>query len=81
MTTDFQIPSLSDITSRLQVLSQAELRSLSDTAQIPFGTLWQLQRGATRDPRLETVRKLWPHLIRAVPDPSATNSRTSSASR
>lgn len=56
------IPSAQEVRALLQPLNTQGLRALSRSAGVPFTTLWKVQKGETSDPRLETVRRLWPLL-------------------
>ena len=56
------IPSASDVTQRLKLLDNQQLRALSEKTGAPFTTLWKIRSGVTEDPRIETVRLIWPEL-------------------
>ena len=60
MTTE--IPTAAEVRERLQRLSWAQLQQLCRQVGAPFTTVWKLRSGETADPRLETVRLLWPSL-------------------
>jgi predicted transcriptional regulator len=64
MTKTAHIPSGADLTEKLAPMTWAQLRKLATDANVPFTTLWKLRIGATTNPRVETVTKLWPHLVR-----------------
>jgi hypothetical protein len=64
-----EIPSPADVRQRLEQLSWAEVQTLCHKCGAPFTTVWKIRGGETTDPRLETVRAIWPELQR-VPDPS-----------
>jgi predicted transcriptional regulator len=57
------IPSSEQIRARLHGLSHAEVRALSVRTGAPFTTLWKIRSGETADPRIETVRAIWPALV------------------
>jgi hypothetical protein len=57
------IPSAQELSLRLQRLSHQQLIGLASSSGVPFTTLAAVQRGATKDPRVETVRKFWPDLL------------------
>lgn len=57
------IPPLTMIVSRLEKLSQKEVRQLADDSGVPFGTLMNIRQGSTRNPGIETVRAFFPLLV------------------
>jgi transcriptional regulator with XRE-family HTH domain len=57
------IPPLTMIVSRLEKLSQKEVRRLADDSGVPFGTLMNIRQGSTRNPGIETVRAFFPLLV------------------
>lgn len=56
------IPSASDVRERLAGLTRAQLVELSEKTSTPFTTLLKIRSGETQDPKLETVRSVWPSL-------------------
>ena len=60
-----QIPSASDVRQALGPLTHAQLTRLADLSQVPFGTLWKVRNGVTKNPGIDTVRKFLPHVGRA----------------
>jgi len=56
------IPSPEELRKRLNALSYAEVKALCERRRVPFTTVWKLRSGETEDPRLETVRAIWPDL-------------------
>lgn len=60
------IPSAQEVRKRLAKLTRAELTVLAKKTGVPFTTLQKIQRGETEDPRIETVRSVWPELIHAA---------------
>lgn len=66
------IPTAQHIQAALLALSHAQVQELARTADVPFTTLWKLRTGETENPRLETVRRIWPELVTAehpAPEP------------
>lgn len=43
-------------------LGHAQVQELSAKTRTPFTTLWKIRSGETDNPRLETVRAIWPEL-------------------
>lgn len=60
-----EIPSPAEVRQRLEKLSWAEVQALCQKCRAPFTTVWKLRSGETTDPRLETVRAIWPELNKA----------------
>lgn len=54
------IPSAAAVRARLETMKRAQLVALAKQTDVPFTTLWKIRSGETADPRLETVRKVWP---------------------
>jgi hypothetical protein len=54
------IPSAAAVRARLETMKRAQLLALARQTDVPFTTLWKIRSGETVDPRLETVRKVWP---------------------
>ena len=68
------IPTSSQLRAKLNALSWAQVQELCRKTGAPFTTVWKIRSGETADPRLETVRLIWPELIGAEgapPVPSA----------
>lgn len=59
-----KIPPISEIKSRLEGLSHADILSLSKASSVPFTTLWKIRAGDTANPGIETVRKFAGHMKR-----------------
>jgi hypothetical protein len=57
-----QIPSADDVRARLLPYTTGGLMRLSEVCGVPWTTLVKVRNGQTANPRLETVRALWPHL-------------------
>ena len=60
---DTTIPSTHDVRERLHELGHAQVQELSAKTGTPFTTIWKIRTGETDNPRLETVRAIWPELI------------------
>jgi len=58
----YELPTVQEIREGLEALSFAEMKSLCEQCRVPFTTAWKLRTGVTTDPRIETVRALWPLL-------------------
>jgi predicted transcriptional regulator len=43
-------------------MRHAELQALAKQASVPFTTLWKIRSGETRNPGIDTVRKLLANL-------------------
>ena len=54
----YEIPSTSDVQRRLLTLKQADLVVLSEQSGVPMGTLIKIRHCVTKNPGLETVRKI-----------------------
>lgn len=60
------IPSASHLRERMEHLDKGEMESLAKRSGVPFHTLRKLATGETGNPRLETVRQLWPELVKST---------------
>lgn len=58
------IPTPAELRSRLAALTHAQVQALAEKTSVPFTTLWKVRGGETSNPRLETVRAVWPELVR-----------------
>jgi predicted transcriptional regulator len=58
------IPSATEIRAALQPYTIGKLMKLSDVCGVPWTTLVKIRNGQTTDPRLETVRAVWPALVK-----------------
>jgi predicted transcriptional regulator len=56
------IPTPEQVRAELAALSYSQLLRLAEVSGVPFGTLQKVARGDTPNPRLNTVRGVWPHL-------------------
>ena len=63
MNTD--IPSALRVRAWLLPLGKTQLQRLAELSGVPFGTLWKIRSGDTKDPRIETVRQIAPHVSAA----------------
>lgn len=59
------IPSAAQVRGALEPMTNAQLQSLAELSGVPFTTLWKVRSGETENPRIETVRMLWPHVSAA----------------
>lgn len=69
---DNTIPSAEQVREKLLALGHAQVRALAERAAVPFTTAWKIRSGETADPRLETVRQLWPELVGLDAEGAAT---------
>ena len=60
-----KIPSAADVQCALSTLSHAQMVKLSDMSEVPFGTLWKVRVGVTKNPGIDTVRKFLPLIGKA----------------
>ena len=60
-----QIPSAADVRVALSPLTHSQLAKLSDLSEVPFGTLWKVRTGVTKNPGIDTVRKFLPLIGKA----------------
>ena len=63
------IPSPAQVRALLEPMNQAAIQSLAVRSGVPFTTLLKVRTGETANPRLETVRAIWPELIGAAGAP------------
>ena len=64
------IPSALQVRAWLLPLDSKQLQRLADLSGVPFGTLWKVRSGDTKDPRIETVRQIGMHLTEALKAPA-----------
>lgn len=57
-----KIPSAVDVQKRLSPLGHAQIHELALLSGVPFGTLWKVKVGDTKNPGVETIRKFWEFL-------------------
>jgi predicted transcriptional regulator len=67
---DNLIPKAADVRAKLASLSQSELEVLAAKCGVPLPTLVKIKYGQTENPRLDTVRAIWPELINAQSAPA-----------
>ncbi len=65
------IPSAADIRASLAIYTRKQLDELGGITGVPATTIYKIKLGITRDPGIETVRKLITHLRPAKPAASA----------
>lgn len=64
---DMNIPSALQVQAWLSPMTNQQLQRLAEISEVPFTTLWKMRSGETTNPRIETVRKVYPH-VAAVSD-------------
>lgn len=69
------IPTSSELREKLAALSWAQVQELCRKTGAPFTTVWKIRSGETTDPRLETVRLIWPELLPPAVQPASTERR------
>lgn len=57
------IPSADEVRALLQPYTVGRLMILGEQCGVPWTTLIKIRNGQTADPRLETVRAVWPALL------------------
>lgn len=57
-----EIPSALHVRAWLLPMANDQLQRLSELSGVPFTTLWKMRSGETKDPRIETVRRIAPHV-------------------
>jgi len=60
MSTD--LPTVAAIRGELLPLGHAALKRLASLSGVPFGTLWKIRDGTTKNPGVETVGMFLPHV-------------------
>jgi predicted transcriptional regulator len=60
------IPSATHLRERMEHMNWSDLEALAKRSGVPFHTLRKLASGETVNPRLETVRQLWPELLKST---------------
>ena len=63
------IPSALQVRAWLLPLDSKQLQRLAELSKVPFGTLWKIRAGDTKDPRIETVRQIGMSLSEAIKAP------------
>lgn len=59
---DTSIPSAQDVRDKLAPLNMRELELLAERSGVPFTTIYKIQRGETKNPGIETLRKFLLHI-------------------
>jgi predicted transcriptional regulator len=58
-----EIPSAAEVRSRLMSLTPTQVEELAEKTGVPLPTLIKIRHDQTKNPRIETVRALWPALV------------------
>lgn len=45
-------------------MTHSQVQDLAVRSGAPFTTIWKIRSGETSDPRVTTVRAIWPHLAK-----------------
>ena len=64
------VPSAFEVRTKLGSLRPGELEALAASSRVPITTLIKLRNGQTGNPRIETVRQIWPGLVAATASPT-----------
>lgn len=56
------VPTAADVSSALEPMTTAQLQRLATLSGVPFHTLLKIRDGETKNPRVDSVAKFWPHL-------------------
>lgn len=59
------VPTAADVSSALGPMTTAQLQRLAELSGVPFHTLLKIRGGATKNPRVDSVAKFWPHVATA----------------
>lgn len=59
------IPSALQVQAWLKPLAAAQLQKLALLSGVPLTTLWNIRSGSTKNPGIETVRKITPYISAA----------------
>lgn len=59
---DQTVPTAADVSSALEPMTTAQLQRLAELSGVPFHTLLKIRGGETKNPRVDSVAKFWPHL-------------------
>lgn len=57
------IPSPQQVRDKLAPMSQATLLSIAERSGVPVTTIIKIRNGQTPNPRIDTVRAIWPELV------------------
>lgn len=56
------VPTAADVSSALEPMTTAQLQRLAELSGVPFHTLLKIRGGETKNPRVDSVAKFWPHV-------------------
>lgn len=56
------IPSAQEVREGLRGLEPGKVRDLASASGVPFTTLWKMRSGETKNPGIDTVRKVYTQL-------------------
>jgi hypothetical protein len=65
-----EIPSGAEVRALLAPLGHAATQRLAALSGVPFGTIWNVREGHTKNPGVDTVRRFLPHIEAAQVAPS-----------
>jgi predicted transcriptional regulator len=60
------IPTSAEVRAALESLSYARCNELAKRSGVPLTTLWNIRKGATENPGIETVGKFMPHALALI---------------
>jgi predicted transcriptional regulator len=60
------IPTPAEVRAALESLSYARCVELAEKSGVPLTTLWNIRKGATTNPGIETVGKFMPHALELI---------------
>ena len=63
---DTSIPSAEQVRHRLLALNLKQLDRLSELSGVPVPTIYKIRREETKNPGIDTVRKILPHIDAAA---------------
>lgn len=64
------IPSVAEIRAALKALTYAQIHELSSLSGVPFTTIWKVRDEKTDNPRINSVRAFWPHVLTMRAEPA-----------
>lgn len=56
------VPTAADVSSALEPMTTAQLQRLAELSGVPFHTLLKIRQKETKNPRVNSVAKFWPHV-------------------
>jgi hypothetical protein len=62
----YNIPSAADLAAKLVPMQTRQLMLLQHLSGVPYHTILKIRGGQSANPRLDTVRRLAPHLTAAA---------------